>query len=216
MHRRALAHAKRVLKALVLSFKKFRIYTVNCIDPVESVRPTPVAAAPRSAYSSRITVGRSYKNTPTSDLGLDANLTSSNNCHARGWCGTACTTDAARCDAPANRAARPQARQPGRTAAAPGRQAGFKTSSQGRLSTTGTTRPMLTPMRSKPLCPAPAAPCPTGELSLWGNLAPACGELSLRLRSWRCRWAARAWARASVRLLTFFSLTSRLPTRYHD
>ena len=123
------------------------------------------------------------------DLGLDANLTSSNNCHARGWCGTACTTDAARCDAPANRAARPQARQPGRTAAAPGRQAGFKTSSQGRLSTTGTTRPMLTPMRSKPLCPAPAAPCPTGELT--ARLFQI-RELSLRLRSWRCRWAARA------------------------
>jgi hypothetical protein len=33
---------------------------------------------------------------------------------------------------------------------------------------------------------------------------------------WRCRWAARAWARASVRLLTLFPLTTRLPIRYHD
>jgi len=175
MHRSSARTRKARLKSpsfIVQKVSNLHCLTRNCIDPVESVvRPTPVAAAPRSAYSSRITVGRSYKNTPTSDLGLDANLTSSNNCHARGWCGTACTTDAARCDAPANRAARPQARQPGRTAAAPGRQAGFKTSSQGRLSTTGTTRPMLTPMRSKPLCPAPAAPCPTGELSLWGTLA---------------------------------------------
>ena len=212
MHRSSARTRKARLKSPSFIVQKVSNLHCQLYRSVRSPRPGLYAAAPRAVIpSSRW--GGAIKYT---DLGLDANLTSSNNCHARGWCGTACTTDAARCDAPANRAARPQARQPGRTAAAPGRQAGFKTSSQGRLSTTGTTRPMLTPMRSKPLCPAPAAPCPTGELSLWGTLAPACGELSLRLRSWRCRWAARAWARASVRLLTFFSLTSRLPTRYHD
>ena len=50
-----------------------------------------------------------------------------------------------------------------------GRQAGLQDiERQGictKYSTTETTRPTLTPMRGKPLCPAPAAPCPTGELS---------------------------------------------------
>ena len=200
MHRSSARTRKARLKSP--SFIVQKVSNLHCqlrSDPTCTVvcraaAPAPVHTHHGSRWGGAIKIHRPR---------TDANLTSSNNCHARGWCGTACTTDAARCDAPANRAARPQARQPGRTAAAPGRQAGFKTSSQGRLSTTGTTRPMLTPMRSKPLCPAPAAPCPTGELSL-------------RLRSWRCRWAARAWARASVRLLTFFSLTSRLPIRYHD
>jgi len=173
MHRSSARTTRKArLKSPSFIDQKVSNYTVNCIDPVESVpalRRSPGRRGP--AHCILITDHGGAELKKYTDLGLDANLTSSNNCHARGWCGTACTTDAARCDAPANRAARPQARQPGRTAAAPGRQAGFKTSSQGRLSTTGTTRPMLTPMRSKPLCPAPAAPCPTGELSLWGTLA---------------------------------------------
>ena len=65
---------------------------------------------------------------------------------------------------------------------------------------------LLTPMRGKPLCPGPVeSHRGTARRSLAPASIVALGGTSMG-----------PWARASVRLLTLFSLTSRLPIRSPD